>query len=362
MILEAELVLSYYKEVAEVNREHEVKLVQHVETGYFYVKKILSADNFQIQSYVKNHPHRGLPHIFEIIKDEDNLIVIEEYINGKSLRDLLDVNNSFGEAMTVDIIEQLCDILKTLHIANPPVIHRDIKPSNLIISNDGVLKLIDFNAAKTMKTQGTKDTVLMGTAGYAAPEQYGFAPSGISTDIYAVGILMNELLTGKLPTQQTYKGRLSPIIDKCLQLDSKKRYLNVTQLKRALVNRGAGKLGNDKREIGQHQSWFPPGFRSKDPGSILAAVILYSLIFVLSAILEVVDVPMSQVWPYRIICLITMLATILLVGNYKNIQKHLWLTKSKNLLVRILGLVFWLVVIIIANATTLKLIIDVFFN
>lgn len=361
MILEAELVLSYYKEVAEVNREHEVKLVQHVETGYFYVKKVLSADNYQIQNHVKNHPHKGLPHIFEIIKDGDNIVVIEEYINGKSLRDLLDVNGAFDEAMTVDIIEQLCDILKTLHMANPPVIHRDIKPSNLIISNDGVLKLIDFNAAKTMKTHGTKDTVLMGTAGYAAPEQYGFAPSGISTDVYAVGILMNELLTGKLPAQQTYKGRLSPIIDKCLQLDSKKRYLNVTQLKRALTSRG-GKSSNDKREMGKHQSWLPPGFRSKDPGSILAAVILYSLIFVLSAILEMVDVPMTQVWPYRLICLITMLATVLLVGNYKNIQKRLWLTKSKNLLVQILGLVFWSVVIIIANATTLKLIIDVFFN
>lgn len=360
MILEAELVLSYYKEVADVNAEHEVKLVQHVETGYFYVKKTLSADNYQIQNYVKNHPHKGLPHIFEIIEDGDNIIVIEEYINGKSLRDLINANGSFSEAMTIDIVEQLCDILETLHKANPPIIHRDIKPSNLIISNDGVLKLIDFNASKTMKAQRTKDTVLMGTVGYAAPEQYGFAPSGISTDVYAVGILMNELLTGMLPTQQTYRGRLSPIINKCLQLDSKKRYLNVAQLKKVLMNRCANRR-NDQ-QANKHQSWLPPGFRSKDAGSILAAVILYSLIFILSAILEMVDVPMSQIWAYRIICLITMLATVFLVGNYKNIQKHLWLTKSKNLLVRILGLVFWSVVIIIANATTLKLIIDVFFK
>ena len=76
----------------------------------------------------------------------------------------------------------------------PAIIHRDIKPSNIIITAYNRAVLLDFNAAKYYSCQSTEDTVLLGTQGYASPEQYGFGSSSPQTDIYSMGILFRELL------------------------------------------------------------------------------------------------------------------------------------------------------------------------
>lgn len=96
---------------------------------------------------------------------------------------------------------ELCEILEKLHSANPPIVHRDIKPSNIIITNYDHVILLDFNAAKYFTDPNTSDTILLGTKGYAAPEQYGFGSSTPQTDIYAVGILLKELVIISLSLQ-----------------------------------------------------------------------------------------------------------------------------------------------------------------
>lgn len=98
------------------------------------------------------------------------------------------------------VIRSLCDILHKLHGNLPPIIHRDIKPSNIIFSSDGVVKLIDFNAARELRAEQNEDTRLMGTRRFAAPEQYGFGQSDPRTDIYALGITFYYMLTGDYPT------------------------------------------------------------------------------------------------------------------------------------------------------------------
>lgn len=344
MNLEAEFTLSFYKDIAEINNKHNVMLAQHVNTGCFFVKKTLSIYNFDVYHYLKDHHVKGVPQIYEIVKDGDHLIVIEEYINGRSLRNVLDTDGPLGETAAMEIIGQLCDILTALHTANPPIIHRDIKPSNLIITNDGMLKLIDFNAAKMVKTQDRQDTILMGTAGYAAPEQYGFAASSALTDIYAIGVLTNELLTGKLPIQQTVSGRMSPVINKCLQLEAGKRYLNVAQLKKALPRPASVQT----QKTDPPQSWLPPGFRTKKVWSILLAVLLYAFVFYLGLNLEVYGVPAERIWPYRIICLLMFLSIILFSGNYRGIQSKFPMARNRGWLVRILGIILWSMLILIA--------------
>ena len=139
-----------------------------------------------------------------------------------------------SDKVVADYAIQLCDILKKLHDINPPIIHRDIKPSNVILKNDGSLVLIDFNAAKKADQTKSRDTYLIGTPGYSAPEQYGFGSSYIPTDIYAMGNLMLALLTGDTDPAKLGKSWLRKVIFKCLNMDPKNRYQSADKLKKAI--------------------------------------------------------------------------------------------------------------------------------
>ena len=110
-------------------------------------------------------------------------------------------------------MEQLCNILKQLHNMNPPIIHRDIKPTNIIVSNDDVVYLVDFNISREYDENQSVDTVIMGTQGYASPEQCGFAQTDCRSDIYSIGMLMkNILMVDEYPDKETKS--LKRIIDK----------------------------------------------------------------------------------------------------------------------------------------------------
>ena len=127
-----------------------------------------------------------------------------------------------------------CRILAQLHRAEPPIIHRDIKPGNIILTEDGTVKLLDMNAARQLSEGKEADTRLLGTAGYAAPEQYGFAQSDARTDIYAAGVLMNVLRTGCLPQEKLAGGSLRRIVRKCTHIDPNRRYASAGELLAAL--------------------------------------------------------------------------------------------------------------------------------
>ena len=103
-----------------------------------------------------------------------------------------------------------------------------------MIDSNGNVKLIDFDAARLYKPYQSKDTQAIGTMGYAAPEQYGINQTDERTDIYAIGVLMNVMLTGKPPEIRLYNGRLKRVIVKCTQTIPDNRYQNVKELKRNL--------------------------------------------------------------------------------------------------------------------------------
>ena len=147
-----------------------------------------------------------------------------------------------------------------LHNASPSIIHRDIKPENIIIAPNNKVYLIDFNAAKRFNPDKNYDTVLMETVEYAAPEQFGFSPSDIQTDIYALGVLLNVMLTGCFPREKLYDGKLSTVILKCISIDPSKRFRSVTRL-------------SDSLSHGRVPFWFlPPGFRTRTPWKMITAV------------------------------------------------------------------------------------------
>lgn len=112
-------------------------------------------------------------------------------------------------------------------------VHRDVKPENIILRGSEAV-LIDFDAARIHKPEHENDTQILGTTGFAAPEQYGLSQSDIRTDIYAMGILINVMLTGEHPSRKLAEGKMGRIVDRCTHVNPQRRYKNVLRLMEAL--------------------------------------------------------------------------------------------------------------------------------
>lgn len=251
MTLEEQCRLSFYKEIAGLGNHENVKLVQHIETQRIYVKKIQSVYNKEIYELLRKLHSRHVPEIIECVEENDRLILIEEYIQGESLAEHIQYHGLYDEEEAAKIFVTLCDILNLFHHFQPPIIHRDLKPENVIMTDDGVLKLVDFNTAKRVIAGKSQDTVLIGTREYAAPEQYGFAQSDARTDIYSMGVMLNYLLTGHYPKEKLYQaeeqstgrsisaasGRLfTEIIRKCTEFSPDMRYQTVLEVKKDIAS------------------------------------------------------------------------------------------------------------------------------
>ncbi|MBE8949405.1 MAG: protein kinase [Quinella sp. 3Q1] len=160
--------------------------------------------------------------IFFCDEDEADTVIVEEFISGENLAKR---KESLSESEARKILIWLCDGLVELHAQK--IIHRDIKPSNLILQF-GRIRLIDFDAARIFKSGKEEDTKLLGTKGYAPPEQYGSGQTDARSDIYSLGVTMKNLLGAG------YNGRLKKILDKCTEYDPARRFKSVSELKRAL--------------------------------------------------------------------------------------------------------------------------------
>lgn len=159
----------------------------------------------------------------------DNL-VLEEFIQGDTLGFLLQ-DALFSPEETKKIVRQVCRALWVLHSIG--AVHRDVKPENIILRGDNAV-LIDFDAARFHKLENSADTQILGTTGFAAPEQYGLSQSDVRTDIYALGVLINVMLTGEHPSRNLAKGRMGRIVDRCTHVNPQRRYKNVLRLMEAL--------------------------------------------------------------------------------------------------------------------------------
>ena len=126
MDIESRLSLSYYKEVAIINEQRGITLVQDIRTGRIFVKKVLGIYNPGIYHYLRSHPIPHTPRIYEIYEENNILTVIEEYISGDTLSQLLEHGYQFTNDQIRNIASRLCVILMTFHNAPPPIIHRDI--------------------------------------------------------------------------------------------------------------------------------------------------------------------------------------------------------------------------------------------
>jgi serine/threonine-protein kinase len=169
--------------------------------------------------------YRGIPEILDVYFQEKMVIVIMKYMEGVTINQLLSGKKRMDERMISKTLLQLCDILSYLHGQDAPVIHRDIKPENIIAGR--YISLIDFGAARRYTRNGRKDTVCLGTVGFAAPEQFGYmGQSDVRTDIYALGKTLKRMLEASGIKNR----KLKKIAEKCVRKEPELRYQCVEEV------------------------------------------------------------------------------------------------------------------------------------
>ena len=157
---------------------------------------------------LKELKHSYLPSIADIIENDDTIIIVMDYVEGRPLSDILSEEGVIEEDKVADYAIQLCDVLDYLHSQNPPIIYRDLKPANIMLRPDGKITLIDFGTARKYNYDSVSDTTCLGTIGYAAPEQFAgetLRQTDARTDIYNLGATMYHLLTGVNPSEPPYE-------------------------------------------------------------------------------------------------------------------------------------------------------------
>ncbi len=199
--------------------------------------------------------HPNLPIVSDEFTLGDRHYLVMEYVPGSTLQQMLDRGEGpFPEARVVAWANQLCDVLHYLHRQQPPIIFRDLKPGNIMIMADDRLKLIDFGIARLFKPGQQQDTMLLGTQGYAAPEQYGGGQSDARSDIYALGATLFSLLTGRdpgqlapmraLPSVRDYRPDVSPqletIVLRATRMSANERWQSTQELRQAIATVALG--------------------------------------------------------------------------------------------------------------------------
>ena len=334
--------LSLYSELVELS-QNKIYIVQNSLDGKIYIKKILYPENYEIYTKLQKLSSPNVPDIYEVIQSDNKLVIIEEYINGDSLEEKLMEYKNLPENVVIEYAIELCNVLDILHSCIPPIIHRDIKPANIIISNDNILKLIDFDVSRIHKESRSTDTEILGTYGYAAPEQFGFSQSDPRTDIYSFGITINMLLTGKFPIDELYKGNLSDIISKCTKLDPDIRFQNVKELKLALLDKSSTHKDNSK--LSTNTSHKLPGFKSdKKPLKILG-FIWYGFLLLAGLGFFTEDLT-TESRTSDMTFAAFFFAVTLLFGNYKNLKTRFPLLSSKRFIIRLIGYGLYLLLIL----------------
>ena len=265
MTLEEEFELSCFQEIAKLNEKKGISLVK--KDDRIYVKKKLKLYNRSIYEIIYRLKPKNIPEICFLAEDENCLIIIEEYINGDTIRTILENDGVLNEKRACQIICDLADILMQLQDDGLQIVHRDIKPDNVMITDDGITKLIDFNAARQFSEMDSEDTFYMGTRDYAAPEQYGFGQSDVRTDIYGMGCLLNVMITGRLPKEEACAGKLGKIVSRCTKLEAAERYQSLAELRKDLEKILGSNKKNPagKNEEVPKENEFNPGHVKKYP-------------------------------------------------------------------------------------------------
>ena len=200
-----------------------VELTENSLDGLNYIKKTYHSDKRAFFNVLADIRNAHIPEIYGVYFGEDT-IVIEQFIRGDTLEQLISEGKVFSHSQVRTVFDNLLDAIETLHKNN--IIHRDIKPSNVIITENGEAMLIDYSIARPYSDKRDSDTELLGTVGYAAPEQFGFAQSDYRTDIYALGLTLKKIINHRNASK-----KLCNAIERCTEFDPSRRFQSVDEIR-----------------------------------------------------------------------------------------------------------------------------------
>ncbi|MDP4087862.1 MAG: serine/threonine-protein kinase [Bacillota bacterium] len=249
------LILGKYQVIRELGRGGmgQIYLVRDINMGTFWALKVVLKDPRNSVNYYAefnilrrlNHP--SIVKMFNFFEDQNYIYIIEEFVDGINLEQYLRQVRRLPELVIVSIARQICNVLLYLHSQRPnPIVYRDMKPANIMLMRDGRIKIVDFGIAREYKQYARNDTMLGGTRGYAAPEQYGNAQTDVRADIYSLGVTMYHMASGLGPNDPPYEilpvrqfdpnfsEGLEEIIFRCTRLNPDNRYQDIRQVLQAL--------------------------------------------------------------------------------------------------------------------------------
>jgi serine/threonine protein kinase len=192
--------------------------------------------------------HPNLVRVSDLFQEGDRHYMVMEFVNGQTLEKMLEGRSApFSEERVLLWAEQLCDLLSYLHDQQPKIVYRDMKPANvMVLDGTDVVKLIDFGIARFFKPGKRRDTIELGTDGYAPPEQYGKSQTDERADVYALGAMLHRLLTLRdpaavpfqFPDVRSLNPRISRHVDaaiaKAVQPTKEQRYESIEEFSTAL--------------------------------------------------------------------------------------------------------------------------------
>ena len=335
-------------EVIKETPQKRITLVRELDKRNIYIKKELKTYNKEIWLKLQELNIKGIPHIYSIDESEDGLEIIEEYLTCNTLDDCLN-ERDFSSKEAYSIIRQLCLILDVLHQQFPPIIHRDIKPENIFYDGSQVY-LFDFDIARNYNENQKRDTTVLGSQGYASPEQFGFYQTDTRSDIYSLGVLYHVLLTHELPRALDYQGVEKKIIDKMISIDPQNRFQDVKEIIKdldQLFNYHEAKV--KKKKIINHP-YRLPGFRSGKIWKMIVAVLGYGLFISLLINFRIDNQEVShyQYIIYRLILIGWFVITLIIITNYLSIREYLPYYRNGSFVVRVLTTVIsWFVLVFV---------------
>lgn len=328
-------------EVIKENKYKKISLVRSPIDHLLYLKREIVNYNKQIYEQLVKIDSVYFPKIYRIQEWQNKIIIIEKYINAPTLEEIL-LNEQLSKKEALDIFYQVCSAVQELHQMTPPIIHRDIKPSN-IFYDQGKVYLFDFDISRNYQIKKNKDTQILGSVGYAAPEQFGFSQTNKQSDIYALGILLNVLLTGKLPNELIYNGSESKVIRKATSIDPTQRYPSVDEM----INDLKMKY---KKYDGINLFLSLPGIRND---SVLIKVLV--LIGYICIAMFCLKAPVTYegsiatgtiAWLMRLYMYVMIMTIILISGNYLDVHKQCFFANVNYKIVRVVGIILFIVLLI----------------
>ncbi len=316
--------LEQYKALENLDKKGNVSLAKDIRDNSLWVIKKISESAAEIYRRIIGINCESLPYIRGVLGADGNYYVIEKYVEGTELIKIIEEKKSLPVHMVTYIMKDICDAMHILHSRG--IIHRDITPSNIIITNKGKAVLIDMGISRIKKNNVSHDTFVLGTAGYAAPEQFGFAQTDVTADIYACGVIMNVMLTGRLPADEKYSGKIDYIINRCISLDPKERYLSAGELKRALI-RSEGFMGRATDCLGRLPGFGGGGLERSAAVLVYTAAALFAALALLSLALLG---DMKDFLMYALLCLFVVLLPFFIAGNYLGYIDRISFLKNRS--------------------------------